>query len=1051
MPFTPSQEAAAEVLPAPQDTCVVAGPGSGKTSVLIERYRRLVASGVSPLRILAITFTEKATNEMRVRLLEAFAGQADTLRAIERAQVSTVHGLCARLLREHALLAGVDPAFQVIAEQDLQPLLEDVLQSTLDAFWTAHPQRTETLLEGIATTAVPAELLSIYDAVRAAGLPLENLRQAVDDGCGPGWTAVLAALDAVPNAPGSGWTAGQREAWSRIAAWAVRTRNLGAPGEEHFALEGGPPGSLARVPAALKETVRLLRNDLLPRFLSALAARHYRDERETLFDLLVSFDDAYRRRKRTAGLLDFSDLEECAVRLLREHGTVREAVRARFQHILMDEFQDTNGVQAALVGLLRSPGRFYAVGDVNQSIYGFRHADPEVFRAYRETVRATGQRLVELRENWRSRSDVLAATSTILEGAAGIEPHDLIPARRFAPSAEPCVEVTVARAAAETALGWEAAWVARRARALAGCLMLESGPARYSGMAILLRSTAAMPVFAAACEREGVPFSMTAGRGFFDAPEVADLFHLLRVLANPRDEISLAAVLRSPLVGASDAALLRLRARGPLAEALGEETGDPVLVQFAGRLCEWRERVRWTPPDRILAEAMDDAGCETGFTARARANAVKFLVTVREAAQRLPLDAIVDRLDRLRSSDPREPDSQAEDGGDFVRIQTIHSAKGLEFPVVFLPALHLGVEGGSGAIAFAPQIGLGVRWRNPASDKAVADPLREAIAAREKLREAAESNRLLYVAMTRARERLILSYSRTDKGARNWAKLVEERLLLPGDGARVLTVAPPAGPAFPVMFQALAQPPEPAPAALPAPTQGAPHASRIDPPAVRGYSEAAAAVTDVALFAHCPRRYWIERYLDPAGVFPAGDAPGWSDTGGAAGLGRRVHALLAGEAVDASEEEQTLARRFEESLLGRRAASTLLAYREWSFMFAVEEIVIRGQIDLWFEEGGEIVLVDYKSGGEENLDRAAVQVQLYSLALQRHLGRPPDAAWLFHLPSGGAIPVTPDRDAAIRAVRALCHAQERQAFPLREGPHCQKCPHFRTECPAGRG
>ena len=135
-----------------------------------------------------------------------------------------------------------------------------------------------------------------------------------------------------------------------------------------------------------------------------LITEYYARERETLISTTEFFDKLYNERKRRIGTLDYTDLEAFAVRLLQENPDIRHHVRVDFQHVLMDEFQDTNGQQSKLVDLLRGPDRFYAVGDINQSIYGFRHADPEVFRAYRDQVESEGKHLVELVENWRSRA-----------------------------------------------------------------------------------------------------------------------------------------------------------------------------------------------------------------------------------------------------------------------------------------------------------------------------------------------------------------------------------------------------------------------------------------------------------------------------------------------------------------------------------------------------------------------------------------------------------------------------------------------------------------------
>ena len=278
-----------------------------------------------------------------------------------------------------------------------------------------------------------------------------------------------------------------------------------------------------------------------------LITEFYKAERATLFAVLQRFDQLYRERKRLASALDFSDLEEFAVRLLDEHADTRERVRAQFDQILMDEFQDTNGQQAKLMRLVRSPDRFYAVGDINQSIFGFRHAEPEGFATHQEEVASGGGRSVELTDNFRSRAAILSAVETISHGATGIVERPLVARRGFDEPREVCVEVLSA-----VDLAVEANWVAHRI----GELAREGFP--FRDFAVLVRNTEVLPDFVAAFDAAGITYVVNRGKGFYDTREVNDLVHLLRTIANPRDEISLAAVLRSPLVGASDEVLLGL-------------------------------------------------------------------------------------------------------------------------------------------------------------------------------------------------------------------------------------------------------------------------------------------------------------------------------------------------------------------------------------------------------------------------------------------------------------------------------------------------------------
>jgi len=199
-----------------------------------------------------------------------------------------------------------------------------------------------------------------------------------------------------------------------VLAVALRVSGLpeGPATIEHFRVLNEFPTNLNGLKRKTNSHERLMaiKDKLLPDVYRTLITEYYAPERETLVSIIEFFDQLYGERKRRMGTLDYADLEAFAVRLLQENADIRRHVRDDFQHVLMDEFQDTNGQQSKLVDLLRGPDRFYAVGDVNQSIYGFRHADPEVFRGYRDRVESDGKHLVELVENWRSR----AATSAMV-------------------------------------------------------------------------------------------------------------------------------------------------------------------------------------------------------------------------------------------------------------------------------------------------------------------------------------------------------------------------------------------------------------------------------------------------------------------------------------------------------------------------------------------------------------------------------------------------------------------------------------------------------------
>jgi ATP-dependent helicase/nuclease subunit A len=972
MNFTAAQLAAVETERRFFDACVVAGPGSGKTTVLVEHFRRLVEAGVDPLRILAITFTEKAAGNMRKKLAVAFEGVPEIRAALERAWVSTVHGFCARLLRENAVFAGIDPEFEVGDERLAWRMQQESMAAAMESLFQDRPADVRALIRSLSSFEFEQAVLGAYDAMRGAGVGVEQLGRfaAPAGGTLDDVAATLADLRADPLRL---WNEAQRAHCESALEAVERVLSAASARDALEAMDGVSillPKCKRGTPAY--ELMRELRDQLKAAKYGVITAANA-PQRELLIEILRRFDAEYRARKRSAAVLDFSDLEEFTVRLLESDTAVRERLQGQFEHILMDEFQDTNGQQARLLSLVRAPGRFYAVGDINQSIFGFRHAEPQGFAEYRDDVEVREGRLVELTDNFRSRAEILRAVEAVTANQPGIVNRALIAGRQFEQAREVCVEVLYA-IPGETE---EAQWVARRVFEL----LRDEPRFSFSDIAVLVRNTEVFGSFTEAFEAAGIPYVVNRGKGFYDTREVNDLTQLLRVIANPRDEIALAAVLRSPLVAASDEALLALRivdknigvALADLRDASLFSAADwAALTRFRARLRRWRELRERVTFDRLLLDAIDEVGYRAESGTRGSANVEKFLAQARDAASRMSLDAFVEELAAVRDSNPREPDAPPEDSSDTVKLMTAHSAKGLEFPIVFAASLHKGIDTGLPVVAFSPRFGLGARWRE--GDDAFQHEIRE----ERKQREEEESSRLLYVAMTRAEEHLVLSFSGEQR--KHWAKVVEAALALRLDEARD-EVEEREG------FRLRVQVADAGPAAVQRVVveEQASEAALVARPIVTGQYDSGVAVTAVT---HVERPSW--------GTMGGGE-------GGAAELGIEVHALLAGVLETASTEAVRLAEIFRKSALSDRIARASRVEREFDFVMAVEDVVVHGQIDLWFEEGGELVVVDYKTdrvSASEVAQRASeysAQVRLYGLALERLVGRAPDRAYLHFL------------------------------------------------------
>jgi ATP-dependent exoDNAse (exonuclease V) beta subunit len=1048
MNFTPDQLDAVDMARRHLDTCVVAGPGSGKTTVLVEYFRRLVAEGVDPLRILAITFTEKAAGNMRKKLAQEFH-DTEIRGRLERAWVSTVHGFCMRLLRENAVFAGVDPEFRIVEANEAWRMQQESLAGAIDGLLQGHPARLRALIRGLASFEFEEAVLSAYDTMRGAGVRVEDLAGfAIPQGVTTGQIAAM--TKALRDEPAANWNEVQRRYKESILEGAERIVAAPGPLEALRAIEGFSANlRKCKKGTAAYDLVKQLREQIGEAKYSLLT-EYYAPQRELLIDILRRFDRLYRERKRQAGALDFADLEEFAVRLLVEHPDTRARLQSQFDHVLMDEFQDTNGQQAQLLRHIRPPDRFYAVGDINQSIYGFRHAEPQGFLDYRADIERRGRRLVDLADNFRSRPEILSAVETIVDGAPGIEPRRLTAGRKFEQPRPVCVDVLAA-----TDLEMEAQWVARR--------ILEA-ELDFKDVAVLVRNTEVMAAFAAAFEQAGIPYLVNRGKGFYETREVNDLTSLLRAIANPRDEIGLAAVLRSPLVAASDESLLRLKIMGENIGAslmrLAPESGAEFdaedygkLARFRDRLRAWRIRREYVSFDRLLLAAIDDCGYRGG------PNIDKFLAQARDAASRMSLDEFVEELALVRASNPRESDAPPEDSANAVRVMTVHSAKGLEFPMVFVAALHKGVETKLPVVTFSPRIGLGARWRNPARREDEEDLFQHEIRQERADRENQESHRLLYVAMTRAEQHLVLSFS--GKQIKEWARLVVDKLHLPLDTCRdeLLTRTAPDGKEWNLRLLVTDRMPElPVGQAL-RPIEPENNVELVSPPEVTEQQNSNATVTELVAFANCPREYYLGHYLGfedrPRKLAEAEEVGGLS----AGELGTQVHALLAANPVPEPDEEALrLAGVFRQSPLGRRVERASRVEREFDFLMAVEDLVIRGQVDLWFEEGGELTIVDYKTDSvtaAEAHQRArdhAPQLRLYALAIERFAGRAPDRAWLYFLRPNTVVEVdlTPSLlERPEQIVRDFEEAQSKLEFPLNEGERCRRCAFWRDLCPAG--
>ena len=551
---------------------VRAGAGTGKTTVLVERFVRSVVDDEVPVEgVLAITFTEKAAAEMRRRVRERFLelGRRDDARAAESASISTIHGFCARLLRTHALAAGIDPEYHVLDGLESERLALEAFESALADFLPDPgnpdaPGRLE-LMASYTLDGLRDMVRTAYSHLRSQGHRRPTL-PVVEAPAPAGEAARLeaAARAALAELGGAGDGNAVVNAIERLGRCVALLERLGGTQPAaptlvaELALRGGNARALA-TPACDEYREALAAYGAL-----CVDTEHARSH-ALLRTLLGLYGDRYERLKRERSGLDFEDLELLARDLLDRDEGLRDALRERYAHVMVDEFQDVNPLQGQLLGLVARDNLF-RVGDENQSIYGFRHADVGVFRDHRDAAAAEGTAL-GVTVNFRSRGELVDAVALAFERLwdDAYEPLREGPAAREAAPDGPLVDLLVvdghkgrwdeALPPEEHALGAAMAgvapWRALEARLLARRIdeLTRDGPYEYRDVVVLLRATTSMSVYERALVERDIPTHVVGGRGYWSQQQVSDLRHWLSALANPLDELALLSVLASPLAG----------------------------------------------------------------------------------------------------------------------------------------------------------------------------------------------------------------------------------------------------------------------------------------------------------------------------------------------------------------------------------------------------------------------------------------------------------------------------------------------------------------------
>ena len=868
---------------------VTAGPGSGKTTVLVERYLHILRENphLNIDQIVAITFTNRAANEMRERLREQLNLILQTASADERrlwlnykrtldgAVITTIHGFCARLLREFPVEARIDPQFLLLDEHRAAMLLESVVEEALTQFISAGHVEISRLTLGVGRGKLAQALGQIYREMRGQGLSLPDLAMktaqshATEDDHGQALVELARTMDdflalrrTTPAARAnhalvsSSWLSLRPliNTIPQVDALADYCRAVEGFREARPQARGDFKGHVQALDALVWEKDLLGR---VPQVSLDLFAKQYALE---VVLLLTRIDERLNEEKQKLSALDFDDLELRVLELLARPEVITRAAE-RYKFFLVDEFQDTNGLQRRLLERLalqkarRESANLFIVGDSKQSIYGFRGADVAVFSEMSDTLLAAGGESKPLLLNFRSQPPLIHFFNYLFERLfqsseeitpqereeLGYVDHEPSVAQRELRDSGPLIELMITTEASgeeddpkaeQGSRELDAEQLALRIISLgdpgggagsAGILPASSdgftpdsaesdnpgnvafnesrqdacapsASVNYSDIALLFRAMTNVQIYETAFRRANIPYQTVLGRGFYERPEITDLIQLLRFLDNKTDELALAAVLRSPLGGISDNALLALRCAPwrdevdagdklrhftktrPLYLALlrhrdiafiSDEEHD-LLDRAAGMIKGLISRQHHYALGQLLRFAVEQSEFATviaaTFDGAQRLANVQRLFTLAERFERSGHHLIRDfvrYVEEFEAIGSRESEGQIDEATNAVRLMTIHQAKGLEFPVVVIPDLQRYSRPPDSWFLLDRQRGLTLKVPDGRGNS-VAGLTFNRFEQRHAHREQFESMRLLYVAATRAQDRLILSGTTKD-------------------------------------------------------------------------------------------------------------------------------------------------------------------------------------------------------------------------------------------------------------------------------------------------
>ena len=822
MNLTPNQHRALNI---DRHICVTAGAGSGKTTVLVDRYLEILKQdNITPEQVVAITFTDKAAAEMKGRIIAELNKPRHVeirTRHIEQmnaAPISTIHSFCAKILREFPFQAGVPANFNIVQGIDQKLLLSHTIQENLRGIATdpnhLHYNALRLSLQRYGNRKDIIDLLTTMIENREI---VDKLLQSVyserDDGNIPEkWQEFF--FSQLPSETEIDDFIHSMFEVLNIAK-GKNTTKVEILNSELERLPDRDPSS-PDVQSILNEITELIANkngsinkpqflgnktdittveaevNILQKVIMKIQSAPSIDNEDTESDdmfmletshyLLTLYQDvlnAYQNNKLAQGKLDFTDLQLVTRDLLKSDETVRNQLSGRHNYYMIDEFQDTNEVQYELVMLLTDrlqDANLFIVGDPKQSIFGFRGADVRIFNKARTKIEENGGENIELKENFRSLRKPIGFVNHFFEclmGDGSQSEYD-VPFEALTKARDANVDGSV-----EILLGNKGGEVDEYQLITQHINRTVAAGTKYEHIAILIRSRTHLPDLEAALITAGIPYLTTGGIGFYQRQEIYDIWNYLNFLNNPeKNHTSLIGILRGPAFCISDSELYEIYLQnGPSfwEKANSIQSPSHELERAIEIISNQIQFVHRMSVNLLIQKIVNETGLigtlNIGVQGQQKwANYQKLLELARQydsEEYKHALSDFIDFLDILITEEPREGQAQIENTSGSVEIMTVHSAKGKQFPVVILPSLHR--RGASTSAPFIDEeVGIGFTPLKPDERYAKSEPeIVDMMKNRAHEKDEAEKKRLFYVATTRAKDSLVLSgalnaYGKTD-------------------------------------------------------------------------------------------------------------------------------------------------------------------------------------------------------------------------------------------------------------------------------------------------